>query len=991
MGYYRPEPRTMTSPRAAIAGALLTALPALAQQGVETPQAPAASRAALIVAAAPARRAQELDRLGDDGPAVGQALIALGDQARGDAQFPRAVAAYEAAATLGRRLNLDAVLGPALTGGADAWFRQGALDKAEALATEAGALYERAGDGAGTAAAWNVVGNVRWTQGRMQDALALYQKTLTLWRAAGDKVGVARALNNLGQVERNTGATDEALAHFQEARAIFEELGDVRRASVVIDNIGIVYYWRGEYAEALDYARRAMDIREVAQDKYGLGKSWDSLGNLYEAQGDYARALDAFQRALALRTETGDKHGLVETSHNLGLVYLAQGDYAPAIAAFKRGLRLNAGLGDASFETEALLNIGAAAWRMGDRARAGANLRRGLAIAEKHHLRFSIGEILHNLGDMAAADGRPREAEALLRRSLAVREEVKDQSGIAGTLTSLASVRLSARRYAEAARLAADAAERARTYEQPEHFWEAQTVLGAAQRRLGLTGDARRSLTDAVAVVEGLRGQVVGAGTGRERVLDRRLSPYHELMTLEAESGSPRPALEMAERSKARVLAGLMRRGEAGLARAMTAAEKADERRQRAALRSLNERLQAEEAKEAPDEAALRALRAERREKRAAYESFQDAASAAHPELRLRRGEAAPFAFDDARALLPDASTALLEYAVTRSRTYVFVLTLDGGRPHLASHVVPLGADALAPLVARFRDRIASRALGFTQDGRRLFDLLLGPAAKELAGRTRLVIAPDAALWNLPFQALQDASGRYLIESASVTYVPSLTVLREILRRPARATAPTLLAMGKGDFAADPLPQAEGQVRALAALYGPDRAITYVGDDAREDRFKAEAPRHSILHLATHGVLDESSPLYSHVVLSPGGAPAREDGLLEAWEMLELPLDADLVVLSACDTGRGRIAPGEGIVGTMWALFVAGARGMVVSQWKVEAAATTELMTGLHQRLARGGGARSEHLRQAALALLRSRRHAHPFYWAGFVLVGSPS
>src|SRR6185295_6001798 len=178
----------------------------------------------------------------------------------------------------------------------------------------------------------------------------------------------------------------------------------------------------------------------------------------------------------------------------------------------------------------------------------------------------------------------------------------------------------------------------------------------------------------------------------------------------------------------------------------------------------------------------------------------------------------------------------------------------------------------------------------------------------------------------------------------------------------------------------DPLPQAEGQVRALAALYGPGREVTYLGDEAREDRFKAEAPRHSILHLATHGVLDESSPLYSHVVLSPGGAPAREDGLLEAWEMLELRLDADLVVLSACDTGRGRIAPGEGIVGTMWELFVAGARGLVVSQWKVEATATTELMTGLHEGLAQGGGARSEHLRRAALRLLRSRRHAHPFY-----------
>ena len=146
--------------------------------------------------------------------------------------------------------------------------------------------------------------------------------------------------------------------------------------------------------------------------------------------------------------------------------------------------------------------------------------------------------------------------------------------------------------------------------------------------------------------------------------------------------------------------------------------------------------------------------------------------------------------------------------------------------------------------------------------------------------------------------------------------------------------------MGKADFGAKgatpavplmsdlgPLPDAERQVRSIAAVYGPERSATYLGAEAREDRFKAEAPRHAVLHLATHGVLDETSPLYSHVVLSPGAGGSSEDGLLEAWEMLDLRLDADLVVLSACETGRGRIAPGEGIVGTMWALFVAGIAG----------------------------------------------------------------
>jgi CHAT domain-containing protein len=213
-------------------------------------------------------------------------------------------------------------------------------------------------------------------------------------------------------------------------------------------------------------------------------------------------------------------------------------------------------------------------------------------------------------------------------------------------------------------------------------------------------------------------------------------------------------------------------------------------------------------------------------------------------------------------------------------------------------------------------------------------------------------------------------------------------------RRTAPRAAPSLLALGLSTFPGASglaaLPEAEAQVRRIGPLYGPGRAAVYVGAEAREDRFKSDAARYSVLHLASHGVLDAASPLYSHVVLAPG-AGTDEDGLLEAWEIMEMRLDADVVVLSACDTGRGRIAPGEGVVGTQWALFVAGARAMVVSQWPVESASTTELMTALHRGLASGTGAKAEHLRAASLALLHTPRYAHPFYWAGFVLVGDPS
>jgi CHAT domain-containing protein len=304
----------------------------------------------------------------------------------------------------------------------------------------------------------------------------------------------------------------------------------------------------------------------------------------------------------------------------------------------------------------------------------------------------------------------------------------------------------------------------------------------------------------------------------------------------------------------------------------------------------------------------------------------------------------------------------------------------------------------------QFRDRLASRNLLFADDARALYDLLLAPARAALAGKTHLVVAPDGPLWETPFQALRDPEGRYLIESAAVSYTPSLTILREGVRRShASSGPPRLLAMGKADFgsadarptavpvpALPPLPEAERQVRRIQDLYGPARSVAYLGRAATESRFKAEAPRHDIVHLASHGLLDETSPLYSSVILSTDSGGSSEDGLLEAWEILDLKLNAELVVLSACETARGRIASGEGIVGTMWALFVAGAQATVVSQWKAEASSTTELMTALHRGLAHADGRKAEHLRQAALEVMRTPRYAHPFYWAPFVLVGNP-
>jgi len=137
--------------------------------------------------------------------------------------------------------------------------------------------------------------------------------------------------------------------------------------------------------------------------------------------------------------------------------------------------------------------------------------------------------------------------------------------------------------------------------------------------------------------------------------------------------------------------------------------------------------------------------------------------------------------------------------------------------------------------------------------------------------------------------------------------------------------------------------------------------------------------------------------MYSHVLLAPGSSDSKEDGLLEAWEIMQMDFKADLAVLSACETARGRISAGEGVIGLTWAFFVAGVPTTVVSQWKVESASTSKLMVSFHRALRAGhsrsgaGFAVARALQQAELETLHSPQYAHPFYWAGFVVVGDPN
>src|SRR5262249_28596542 len=381
--------------------------------------------------------------------------------------------------------------------------------------------------------------------------------------------------------------------------------------------------------------------------------------------------------------------------------------------------------------------------------------------------------------------------------------------------------------------------------------------------------------------------------------------------------------------------------------------------------------------------------------------------------LKTYRGEAPVIEAEELAALLPDASSVLLEYVVTDDQTYLFAITKATAKAEAEIRLYKLSIkrDDLARQIEAFRRQLAERNLRFRASAAKLYESLLKPAEAQLQGKTNLVIAPDDKLWDLPFQALLAGDDRFVLEKSAVSYAPSLTVLREMAkerRRGAETAHMSLLAFGNPalgeetvaraplamrDEKLGPLPEAEAEVKVLGRLYGAARSKIYVGAAAREDRAKNEAGAFQVLHFATHGVLNNVAPMYSHLVLAQGDK--NEDGLLEAWELMQMDLHADLAVLSACETARGRYGAGEGVIGLTWALFVAGVPSTVVSQWKVESASSRELMLGFHRNLRApsrdppGTATKAEALRQAELKVMKNPETHHPFYWAGFVLVGA--
>lgn len=845
-------------------------------------------------------------------------------------------------------------------------------------------IAERIGDEQSVAYAVNNMGVNYYTRGEYQPALELFELQMTLEAAKRDRVVTARTLNNIGMIKRAFGDMSAALDYVQRSRQMAEEAGDKRVLANALNNIGVLARDEGNYARALEYFEKSLPLYEALGDKVWVGLSLNNIGTVHGTQGNQLQALEYFQRALKLGQDANDKNMIAYAVNNIGLTYYRYRDYARALDFYQQSLALREELND----------------------------KRGAALT------------LNNIGLLHREQGDNKKALEYYQRSLAIREKLDDQSGMAYVLNHISYLHYLQGEHQQALEISKRTIDIATRLASPELIWRGYEVAGRAHTSLKQFDEAEKDLTNSINTVEQLRYRVGGGELARQRFFEDKVLPYMAMVELAFSRNRPADALTYSELAKARTLLDVLRNGRIPINKAMSPEEQEIERASNAELIKLNSQLYDERQRSKPNPKLIAELEPRREKARLAYETFLTSLYVKHPELKVQRGEVAPITAAEAAALIPDSSTAIVEFVVADEKSYLIVLTNDRPKSPLKITLYPIKitADQLSERVDEFRRMLAERNLSYQDTARQLYDLLLKPAEEQLRGRKTLCIVPDRSLWELPFQALQPRTNAHLIEDFTLFYAPSLSVLREVIRQRSLPTTSgsgsnvvkvadrrssssrpqqTLLAFGNPQLSGGPgdksrgvdferfgpLPEAEEEVKTLGRLYGAVNSRVFIGPDAREKVVKTEAAKYEVLHFATHGLLDNRNPMFSFLTLAHTAEDPNEDGLLEAREILNMDLHAKLAVLSACQTARGRVGTGEGVIGMSWALFVAGVPTTVASQWKVDSASTTSLMIDFHRRLTKKQ-TKAEALRQASLGLLRSERYRHPFYWAGFVMIG---
>jgi CHAT domain-containing protein len=856
-------------------------------------------------------------------------------------------------------------------------------------------------------------------RGELEPARRAADECVARARSAGLVEELSSCLCAVAKVAEATGELDRAAESYREAIALREERGDPGPLLSAVADSANLFVLRGEYDEADARRRKALGLARDIGDELAEAVNQMSLGAVASYRGRTEEAVAAFESGRLVARRRGNRQVEAIATMNAGVAYGNLGDIERSIARFEQAIALAEAEGMKPVVAQARMGLGAEHEDAGDLELAERELAAGVALAREigGPQLLALGEPM--LGFVLARRGQAGEAEKHLDAGVAAAREAGSIQDEGTSLLLKGRALTLAGRLDDAEAALTRAGDIFRQCARVDDQGRVALAMAELARARGDLAGAFARTTEALDLFESVRSRVALADQ-RARYFAFRREAYDLAVAILVERDEREPgqghlarAFGMTERARVRSLMEELasrRPGPGRVPAELTA------RHQRALDRigHLQRELIAVHTSPQPDKAALARLEAEVGEAVSAEEAAEREIRSLVPRAAADPGRAD--VTELSRRLAPDE--AILEYHVAADRSWLFVLTREG----LAVSALP-GQAALRSQVDELRGLLAQpRTLGassYASTARRAFDTLLAPAVARRPQLRRLRIVPDGPLWEIPFEALVTEDTRassyaelsYVLRRYTVAYQPAAADAPDRTRAagprlelvafadpvlPTDDAPPGPVArleravFREGDrWRLDRLRCAQQEARDAAAAFGV-QAKVHLGGAALESRVKSDpdVARARYLLFATHALLSETLPSQSALVLSLGGDGA-EDGLLQVHEIDDLALDADLVVLSACESALGANVRGEGLLGLARAFFQAGARRLVASLWKVADCSAAELSAELFRRLrAPAATDEAEALRRAKLRLLAQPGRAHPYHWAPFVLVG---
>lgn len=884
-------------------------------------------------------------------------------------------------------------------------------EKATQAYQEAMAIYREIGDKRGMSLIFGGLGVVAFTLGNGPDVIDYAKQALTIRQEIDDRQLVGNSFNDIGAA-RYSFLKDNAnaISYYQKAESVRTAIGDKAALARTLQAISLAYQRMDQPTLAILYTQKAADVSRDLGNKAGVATNLLDAASLYSSIGRYPEALHQLEGARIAAAELSDRKILANVLNQRGNLYRDLGEFTLAIADYQAEVPIRQQAQDESGEAATLNNIGTLLHRLRKLDAANQYFEKALSLAEKSKDDQRVLEVESNLGMLQFDLGYYGKAEEYLLKAIRASRALQDKVVELNNLINLANLQNYAGRDSLAFANYNLALLGAEALNNPALTWMPLLGLGDFYERRGDPTNALSYYDRALDILEGIRLSLTSADLKASFWAQQR--QYYEaiihylstLYTRDKSKGYDLKAFTFAERAKSRAFLDLLAGAISGI---QTPTDSALIARQGALFSDLTQaqrQLEIEKTRPRLDPKALQELNALASTRKLEYENIEREINAKFPRYAELHNPQ-PVSVTELQSSLLGDKTLLLEYSLGDSSTSLWAIT-----KHTQMLYVLSPRDTLNQYIEMLRFAMTNPQSSdpslFITAGNKLYQLLLSPVESYLRKNSKLIIIPDGSLHYVPFGALltgKPASKNssfstlpYLARTHQITYAASASVLKTIALRKASMQAKQFVAFGDPVFSSTSqtdlprLPFTKEEVMNIAALFPVGLAEVFLGPQATKE--KAREPgllgSYRFVHFATHGIINERQPNLSGIALGKS-EDSNDDGLLQASEIFNLKLNADLVVLSACQTGLGKLVQGEGLVGLTRPFLYAGSRSVMVSLWSVADQSTAKLMQRFYGNLVSLKQDRPEALQRAQLSFIQDARLAHPFYWAPFVIVGS--